>query len=49
MTIAISEKKKLIMKFIWENIYGRGIVWLQLYRIININKQLMRESRLRKL
>ena len=48
MTIAISEKK-LIMKFIWENIYGKGIVWLQLYRIININKQLMRESRLRKL
>ena len=48
MTIAISEKK-LIMKFIWENIYGKGIVWLQLYRIININKQLMRESRLMKL
>ena len=48
MTIAISEKK-LIMKFIWENIYGKGIVWLQLYRIININKQLMRESRLSKL
>ena len=25
ITIAISEKKH-IMKFIWENIYGRGIV-----------------------
>ena len=30
MTIAISGKKKHIMKCIWENIYGRGIVWLQL-------------------
>ena len=30
MTIAISGKKKHITKFIWENIYGRGIVWLQL-------------------
>ena len=30
MTIAISGEKKHIMKFIWENIYGRGIVWLQL-------------------
>ena len=50
MTIAISEKKKKhIMKFIWEKIYGGGIVWLQLYRIFNKNKQLMRESRLRKL
>ena len=42
-------RKKLIMKFIWENIYGKGIVWLQLYRIFNKNKQLMRESRLSKL
>ena len=49
MTIAISEKKKHIMKFIWEKIYGGGIVWLQLYRIFNKNKQLMRESRLSKL
>ena len=29
MTITISGKKNII-KFIWENIYGRGIVWLQL-------------------
>ena len=43
------KKKKHIMKFIWEKIYGGGIVWLQLYRIFNKNKQLMRESRLRKL
>ena len=42
-------KKKHIMKFIWEKIYDGGIVWLQLYRIFNKNKQLMRESRLRKL